>query len=94
MSLGALKRLFIGDGLDEVVRAIVDVAYQRRPEKPLVQPEPDRIKKIVASQKGFSDEASTLAAIIARNLDFKSISDQFYDGKSFQSERSYSTTNQ
>jgi hypothetical protein len=86
VSLRALKWLDIRDGLDNVVRAIVDAAYQRRPEKPLIQPEPDRIKNLINTHRGFSVEASTIAVSIARSQQIESQSDQFYDGRSFQSE--------
>ena len=86
VSLRALKRLNLNEGIDNVTRAIVDVAYQRHPDRPLIQPEPEHIRKLVAAQRGFSTEASTIAAAVARSLDLNSISDQFYDGRSLQSE--------
>lgn len=86
VSLRALKRLNISEGMNSVTRAIVDAAYDRRPQRPLVEPEPERIRKLVSAQKGYSTEATTVAASIARSLDLKATANQFYDGRSLQSE--------
>lgn len=86
VSLRALKRLYLAEGIDSIVREIVDVAYDRSIKKPLIRPEPERIGKMIAGKYGFSSEAATIGAAIARSIDPTEMSTQYFEGKSLQAE--------
>lgn len=86
VSLRALKRLYLSEGTENVVREIVDVAYDRSTKKPLIRPEPERISKMITGKHGFSSEAATIGAAIARSINLSESSFQYFEGKSLQAE--------
>jgi hypothetical protein len=86
MALRALRWVRIMDGLETVVREIVDAAYKRSPQKPLIQPPPDRVRKLIPPQFGFSQEATTVGAAIVKSLDVSQTSQHFYEGQALESE--------
>jgi hypothetical protein len=91
VALRALRWVSIKEGLDAVVREIVDAAYGHPPQKPLIQPPPDRVRKLVLPQFGLSQEASTVGATIANSLDVSQTSPRFYEGESLRSELDLTT---
>ncbi len=86
VSLRALKRLYLREGVENIVREIVDVAYNRSSNKPLIRPEPERIKKMIAGKHGFSSETATIGAAIARSISLSESSPEYFEGKSLQAE--------
>lgn len=85
VSLRALRWLSLEkSGINEVVREIVDVAHKRKPEKPLIKPPPDRVRILLPPISGFSQEATTLGALIAGDLDMSQTSPSYYEGKAIQ----------
>lgn len=86
VSLRALKRLYLSEGIVNIVREIVDVAYDRSTKKPLIRPEPERIKKMIKGKHGFSSETATIGATIARSINLSESSFQYFDGESLQAE--------
>ncbi|MNY04380.1 TIR domain protein [compost metagenome] len=69
VALRSLLYLNFNEGIDKVVNGIVDAAYKIPPQKPQVGSPPSRIQRLVAPQNGLSQEATTIAASIAKSLD-------------------------
>jgi TIR domain len=86
VALRALRWLNAKDGINEVVRSIVDAAYKRKSQKPLVQSPPGRIERMISAKQGFSQEATNIGVLVARRLDTSETSQQFFEGAEIQSE--------
>ena len=86
VALRALRWVSIDSGLDNVTSAIVDAAYGRPPEKPLIQAPPDRVRKLLPSRFGLSQGATTVGAAIARSLESSQTSQSFFEGQALQAE--------
>lgn len=86
VALRALRWLNVKDGISEVVRAMVDAAYKRNSQKPLVQPPSERVGRMIAAKQGFSQEATNIGVLIARSLDTSQTSQQLFEGAAIQSE--------
>ena len=86
VALRALRWLNAKDGISEVVRASADAAYERKSQKPLVQPPPERVGRMIAAKQGFSQESTNIGVLIVRSLDTSQTSQQFFEGTAIQSE--------
>jgi hypothetical protein len=84
VALRSLRWLDVNDGIDEVVHGIVDAAYRRKPDKPILQLPPDRIKNLLRTKPGFSQEATSLACLIVSDLDLSHTSQPLYGAKALQ----------
>ncbi|MFN8503535.1 toll/interleukin-1 receptor domain-containing protein [Kouleothrix sp.] len=86
VALRALRWLNMKEGMNDVIRSIVDVAYKKKSRKPIIQPAPDRVAQMIAAKQGFSQEATNIGVLIARSLDTSATSQQFFEGKAIEND--------
>jgi hypothetical protein len=68
-ALRSLHCLNLQEGMDQVVRRIVDVVFDRFPDRPPVGSPPEARLPTLRPRSGLTAEATTLGAAIVRSLD-------------------------